>query len=276
MIFQKTTFTRLFPIIASNGSISFGFESDGKRFYDITVPTPAKELEQGMTVIALLKSHDAFYDGFLGWIDCRDGSIVYSEANNSASYLLFLILAYCAITYPIYISHAPSGIFIATMLGGYALWVLYNAIKAHLVERALLTARYSIKPELGTDIAVVKEAPLPSGLPARATLMVKSINTNLHRAPGESLNAYEERYLNLGVAWMMNFRLYIGILTLLLPVAAHSFASPLISKLISLFVFAMLVAFCVPVFFGIIAGNISEARRKRIERDKAGADRLGG
>ena len=200
MIFQKTTFTRLFPVESSNGSTSFGFESNGKRFYDITVPTPAKEIEQGMTVIALLESPDAFYNGLWGWIDCRDGSIVCSGFNNSASYLLFLILAYSAITYPIYISHALSGFFIAAMFGVGALWVLYNSVEAFLVERALLAARDSIKTEPWADTAVGEETPLPSGLRARAAFMMKSINTSLHRAPGESLNAYEERYFNLGAA----------------------------------------------------------------------------
>ena len=39
MIFQKTTFERLFPAaLYDTETTSFGFESGGKRHFDVTVP----------------------------------------------------------------------------------------------------------------------------------------------------------------------------------------------------------------------------------------------
>lgn len=58
MVIQETTFERLFDAAPSGTSIlsqtSFGFESNRKRHFDVTVPGSPR-LEQGMTVAALLE-----------------------------------------------------------------------------------------------------------------------------------------------------------------------------------------------------------------------------
>lgn len=58
MIFQQTTFERIFPAASSGTGLfnqtSFGFESNGRRHFVVTVPGKPK-IEQGMTVIALLE-----------------------------------------------------------------------------------------------------------------------------------------------------------------------------------------------------------------------------
>lgn len=58
MLFQKMTFERLFPAALSGNGLhiqtNFGFESAGKRYFDVTVPGRPR-MEQGMTDIALLE-----------------------------------------------------------------------------------------------------------------------------------------------------------------------------------------------------------------------------
>lgn len=151
MVFQKTTFTRLFPAAPSGTGLmtytSFGFESDGKRFYDVTVPGKPR-IEQGMTVIALLETPSEFGgNGLLGWVDCQDGSIVCDSAIKY--FCMFLLCAFFAIIFPIrayaVISDPENAMlvaaFVATMFGAFAAQSLYFSAKALLVKRSLVTVR---------------------------------------------------------------------------------------------------------------------------------------
>lgn len=176
MVLQKTTFTRLFPAAPSGSGLitytSFGFESAGKRFYDVTVPGKPR-IEQGMTVIALLEKPNSFDGhGLLGWVDCHDGSIV---CDSAFKYLcMFLLWTYFAIIFPIrayVVITTPANanlvaFLIAAMFGAFALHALYIAAKSLLVRRALVTVREFIKPtiaEFRANIAVERDASPQSG-----------------------------------------------------------------------------------------------------------------
>lgn len=146
MIFQKTTFDRLFSINrnASNNKSSthFGFESGGKRFFDVTIAGQPR-IEQGMTVIALLKqpnSFDAF--GLLGWVDCADGSIA---CDSAARFLLwFLICGFWTIKFSLTASvlyGVLGGFIVAVMLGSFTFHFLFEFIKTLMVRKALVKVR---------------------------------------------------------------------------------------------------------------------------------------
>ncbi|KGK41807.1 hypothetical protein LH51_11960 [Nitrincola sp. A-D6] len=148
MIFQKTTFERLFPAaLYDTGTTSFGFESGGKRYFDVTVPGKPK-IEQGMTVIALLEKPNAWsFHGVLGWIDCQDGSIACDSPGKSL--LIALVCAFFAIMFPIraYAAFSNSeyvnliAFVVASIFGMFALRYLYFYAKALIIRRALVTIR---------------------------------------------------------------------------------------------------------------------------------------
>lgn len=125
----------------------FGFESDGKRFFDITVQGKPK-LDQGMTVAALLETRDGWENrGLLGWVDCRDGSIA---CDSAAKYLgIFLLCAHFAAIFGIAAfnafenTHAANHAaqFVVALFGVLGLRFLYLASKAYLSKRALKRVR---------------------------------------------------------------------------------------------------------------------------------------
>jgi hypothetical protein len=176
MVLQKTTFTRLFPAALSGHGLitqtSFGFESDGKRFYDVTVPGKPR-IEQGMTVIALLETPSGFSgNGLLGWVDCHDGSIVCDSALKHFG--IFLLCAYFAIMFPIRayaVIATPANanmvaFSVAALFAGFACRFLYLSFKAFLIKRALLIACESINPtttEFRANTAVERDASPQSG-----------------------------------------------------------------------------------------------------------------
>ncbi|AXK39590.1 hypothetical protein [Crenobacter cavernae] len=151
MMFQKTTFERLFPAALSGTGLlsytSFGFESGGKRFFDITVPGRPR-IEQGMTVIALLEKPNRWEsNGLLGWVDCLDGSVVCDSAGKLFSIALLNI--FFAAMFPIRAYEVFSNpemadliaFFVAAMFMGFTLRFLYLSIKALLVKKTLLAVR---------------------------------------------------------------------------------------------------------------------------------------
>lgn len=151
MVLQKATFTHLFPAALSGHGLitqtSFGFESAGQRFFDVTVPGKPR-IEQGMTVIALLETPNGFSgNGLLGWVDCHDGAIVCQSALQHFG--IFLLCANFAIIFPIRayaVIATPTdanmiAFFVAALFASFAYHSLYLSIKAFLVKRALVTAR---------------------------------------------------------------------------------------------------------------------------------------
>ena len=143
MVFQKVTFERLFEPAGSY----FGFESEGKRFFNVVVPSHPR-IEEGMTVIALLESKDTFdNDGLLGWIDCKDGSIACESFIKHAAWCM--TSAYFAVMFPIrgysiIASLAAAdlvALFIAVMFGAFSTISLYSAAKAFIVKKALIKVR---------------------------------------------------------------------------------------------------------------------------------------
>jgi len=73
MVFQKISITRLYPAAQSGTGLisrtSFGFESNGKRFFDVKIPGKPR-MEPGMTVVALLEKPDGWENGgLIGWIN---------------------------------------------------------------------------------------------------------------------------------------------------------------------------------------------------------------
>lgn len=172
MLFQTTTFERLFPAAYSGGGLlletSFGFESRGKRYFDVSVPGRPR-IEQGMTVIALLeKPNDWGPDSLLGWIDCSEGSLVCDSP--SKLFGIFLLNAYFALMFPIWayaVIATPSSadiaaFFVAAVFSGFACRFLYLSVKAFLVKRALSTVRDFINhssAEITANTAVKRDAP---------------------------------------------------------------------------------------------------------------------
>lgn len=156
MVLQKTTFTRLFPVVPrahglTTTSTSFGFESAGTRFFDVTVPGHPK-IEQGMTVIALLEKPNGFDgNGLLGWVSCEDGSLVCDSAFKNMG--IFLLYAYFTFMFPMRayaIIDTPANanivaFCVAALFGSFACRFLYLSAKAFLVKRTLVAVLDSLK-----------------------------------------------------------------------------------------------------------------------------------
>jgi len=155
MVFQKTTFDRLFPAAQSGTGLftqtSFGFESGGKRNFVVTVPGRPR-IEQGMTVIALLEEPNQWGPNSpLGRIDGAEGSLVCDSPGRLFG--IGLLSAYFAVVFPIrayaVIATSSSADLVAflltAMFGGFACQYLYLSAKALLVKRALATVRGFIK-----------------------------------------------------------------------------------------------------------------------------------
>jgi hypothetical protein len=143
MIFQRVTFTRLFP---PSGSC-FGFEADGKRFFDVCVPGRPR-IQQGMTVIALLRAPYSFGDNSLmGWVDCHDGSIACDSALKHFSW--FIACAYFAVmfrqrAYAVIATPEVAGwvaFIVAAIFGAFAFTSVYAAARAYIIKRALQRVR---------------------------------------------------------------------------------------------------------------------------------------
>ncbi len=146
MVFQKVTFTRLFP----TSGTCFGFESGGKRFFDVVAPGRPR-IVQGMTVIALVETPNGFEgNGLLGWVDCDDGSIACDSALKH--FCLFLAGAYFVYMFPLraYDIFSPANAnglawFVAALFGLFALVSLYLSVKTLLIKRALVAVRELIE-----------------------------------------------------------------------------------------------------------------------------------
>ena len=146
MVFQKVTFTRLFP----TSGTCFGFESGGKRFFDVVAPGRPR-IVHGMTVIALVETPNGFEgNGLLGWVDCDDGSIACDSALKH--FCLFLAGAYFVYMFPLraYDIFSPANAnglawFVAALFGLFALVSLYLSVKTLLIKRALVAVRELIE-----------------------------------------------------------------------------------------------------------------------------------
>lgn len=151
MIFQKTTFVRLFSTGLKGGGLSistnFGFDSGRKRFFDVTIPGRPR-IEQGMTVVALLENPDEWEgEGLLGWVDCADGSIACDSAPHLfGTFLFYAFFASVCSARVFDVIGSPEGARFAAALviavfGGISLRFLYFSVKALLVWRALVVVR---------------------------------------------------------------------------------------------------------------------------------------
>lgn len=176
MVFQKTTFERLFPAALSGMGLltetSFGFESGEKRHFDIAVPGRPR-VEQGMTVIALLEKPDEWGSrGLLGWVDCVDGTLVCDSPGKLFG--IALLSTFFASMFPIRVYAVVNNsenadmiaFFVAALFGASALRFLYLSTKALLVRRALGAIRDFSKPSNSTltaDTAVQTDASPQSG-----------------------------------------------------------------------------------------------------------------
>lgn len=175
MVFQKITFDRIFPAAPSGTGLiaytSFGFESGRRRHYVVTVPGKPN-IEQGMTVIALLETPDGFSgNGLLGWVDCRDGSLA---CDSPLKYFgMFLLCTFWAIVFPVrayaVVSPANAEIvaaLVAALFGAFALNMLYIFVKAAFVKRVLRDVRDFSKPTgagAAANTAVERDASPLSG-----------------------------------------------------------------------------------------------------------------
>lgn len=151
MVFQKTTFVRLFftgvSPIGLSASTNFAFDSGGKRFFDVTIHGRPR-IEQGMTVVALLENPDEWDGGgLLGWVDCSDGPIACDSALHL--FCMFLLLVFFAGVFSLRAfdvigspenAHFAAELIIA-VFGGFSLWFLYLSVRALLIWRALVVVR---------------------------------------------------------------------------------------------------------------------------------------
>ena len=175
MLLQKTIFERLFPAAPSGTGLltmtSFGFESNRKRHFDVTVPGSPR-IAQGTTVIALLeKPNDWSSDSFLGWVNCADGSLVCDSPSklfgiallNTYFAIMFPIRAYAVIASP---SNANLIAFLlAVLFSGFALRFFYLSVKAFLVKRTLVAVWDFVGPakKFAANIPVERDAAPQSG-----------------------------------------------------------------------------------------------------------------
>lgn len=173
MVFQEATFERLFPAVFSGMGFlvetSFGFESGGKRHFDISVPGRPR-LEQGMTVIALLeKPNEWGSESVLGWVDCKDGALVCSSPGKLFG--VALLCVYFASMFPVraYSVFRNSenadiiAFFVAALFGAFALRFLFLSAKALLVRRALVAIRGFRNSASAANTAVERDASPQSG-----------------------------------------------------------------------------------------------------------------
>ena len=267
MIFQKTTFTRVFAVggdgnRAKSGT-RFSFESNGKRFYDIPVPGQPK-IEEGMTVIALLETPDGFAvngkgGGIWGWVNCRDGSIACDGAGmNLVRFFIFLNMA---IVFPPSWVHAfgtsvavtLSALLFAVVLGYTSFRCLYLVAQALLVKKALVAIRDIAKPSV-----VAREPDITkSAVVAREpdTIEVKPRMRSFHLASDEPLNKYEMRSLKFGILFIFGFPI---VLVILLQSSAGLFPA---------FSFMVLGILAAAVFGSITSGKAADARYESIGHD---------
>ncbi|MCJ8168876.1 hypothetical protein [Atopomonas sediminilitoris] len=175
MLLQKTTFERLLPAAPSGTGLltqtSFGFESNRKRHFDVTVPGSPK-VEQGMTVIALLEIPNNWSsDSFLGCVNCADGSLACDSPGKLFG--IALVNLYFSIMFPVRaydVVATPSSadliaFLIAILFAGFALRFFYLSAKAFLVKRTLVTVREFIKPteKFAANTLIEKDASPQSG-----------------------------------------------------------------------------------------------------------------
>lgn len=151
MLFQKTTFERLFPAALSGNGLqiqtNFGFESAGKRYFDVSVPGRPR-IEQGMTVIALLEKPNEWDSrSLLGWIDCVDGALVCDSPGKLFGFSL--VSVFFASIFPLrahsVFHHSENAdliaVFVAALFAAFAVHFLFLYFKALLVRRALISIR---------------------------------------------------------------------------------------------------------------------------------------
>lgn len=162
MVFQKTSITRLYPAAQGGTGLisctSFGFESNGKRFFDVNIPGKPR-IEPGMTVVALLEKPDGWENGgLIGWINSQDGSIACESAIKFLG--MFLLCTYFAMLFPArayqVIGNLNNANLVAQLIvatfGGAALRFLYLAAKALLIRQALIQMRSICKFPANTPL----------------------------------------------------------------------------------------------------------------------------
>lgn len=147
MEFAQVTFDRLFAVARFTywpgiRRTHIGFESKGKRYFDVTVPEWPR-VEEGMTIVALLKyPNDWGNKSLLGWIDCTDGSIVCDAP--SSFFGVFAILMFFLLLFALSVPPTSSSVvdlILAMSFGGGAIVFLYRFCVAYLVKRALILVR---------------------------------------------------------------------------------------------------------------------------------------
>jgi predicted RNA-binding Zn-ribbon protein involved in translation (DUF1610 family) len=159
-------------IVTATALTHFGFESNGKRHFDVTVPGWPR-VEEGMTVIALLKRpNDWSRESFMGWADCSDGSVVCEDPKFNIG--IFAVLSFFLLFFWITDVQNPwvAEFIVAVVFGGCALWFLYRSAKSHLVKRSLLLVARNIKhnqPTMacGASNNAVKALPSVAGTPLK-------------------------------------------------------------------------------------------------------------
>lgn len=147
----EVRFDRVFDVVRASRwpdkrYTHFGFESDGKRVVDVSVPGWTT-VEAGMTVIAVLRNAND-WKSLLGWVDCSNGNIA-CEAPNG--YLVAsLLFMFFVLVFPLRANEIPwqATLIIWVALGGGALSYLYLFVKSFRIKRELL----SIRDALGVGV----------------------------------------------------------------------------------------------------------------------------
>lgn len=151
MKFIQVSFDRLFsiqrvysPLGEDKYQTHFGFESNGKRYFDVITPGWPK-IEQGMSVVVLLRQPSTWdRTSLLGWIDCSDGTITcYSPYLHLG---MFLLLAFFLSLFAI--SSVQSSwmvdLVIIVVFGFGSIWPLYKFGEGFLINLALKSVSQAV------------------------------------------------------------------------------------------------------------------------------------
>lgn len=124
----------------------FGFESEGKRVVDISVPGWTT-VEAGMTVIAVLGNAND-WKSLLGWVDCSNGNIACEAPHGHL--VPSLLLMFFVLLFSVRANEIPwqATLVVWVVFGGGALFYLYLFVKSFRIRRELL----SIRDTLGAEV----------------------------------------------------------------------------------------------------------------------------
>lgn len=144
----KIRFDQVFSVVRSRARMggrftNFGFESNGKKTFDVTVQGwPI--IEPGMTVVAIFEKEND-WDSFLGWVDSYGHSTVQTNPYLFAA----MFLASVFFMFVLLTGNFPwlANVVIYVVFGGPALLFLWVFIKQYRIHREIVSALDAIRSD---------------------------------------------------------------------------------------------------------------------------------